>query len=305
MEMGYNRSMRVGKLRGKARSGSGPPRRAGRRVGDAFLVVGVLLVAAAALYGAHAVLTNWLIRQDRYLPNGGVARLLLPAPTLTPSSTPTASPAPTALPPPTLTAAPAPTPLPAPPPAPVQIQIPAISVKQSIIALPRTIDRKTGGWTWDTKKLFRSGRSDLVGHSQGSAYPGQKGNMILVGHNFGYGYNGVFVHLGRLKAGNEVIVVNQTGQSFRYRVTTVDRVKWQTKRFRRADTAPGFSDTRRTGAGDAGELRRGGRWSRSQSGCTWSQSACSSSFEAADKGAEVDRFQGSQSSGSFQRHRGT
>jgi hypothetical protein len=231
MEMGYNRSMRVGKLRGKARSGSGPPRRARRRVGDAFLVAGVLLVAAAALYGAHAVLTNWLIRQDRYLPNGGVARLLLPAPTLTPSSTPTASPAPTAPPPPTLTAAPAPTPLPAPPPAPVQIQIPAISVRQSIIALPRTIDRKTGGWTWDTKKLFRSGRSDLVGHSQGSAYPGQKGNMILVGHNFGYGYNGVFVHLGWLKAGNEVIVVNQTGQSFRYRVTTVDRVKWQTKSF--------------------------------------------------------------------------
>jgi len=123
------------------------------------------------------------------------------------------------------------TPLPAPPPAPVQIQIPAISVRQSIIALPRTIDKKTGGWTWDTKKLFRSGRSDLVGHSLGSAYPGQKGNMILVGHNFGYGYNGVFVQLGRLKAGNEVIVVSQAGQRFRYRVTTVEQVKWRTKSF--------------------------------------------------------------------------
>lgn len=55
--------------------------------------------------------------------------------------------------------------------------------------------------------------------------------MILVGHNYGYGYNGVFVSLGRLKAGNEVIVVNQTGQTFRYRVTTVQRVKWRAKDF--------------------------------------------------------------------------
>jgi LPXTG-site transpeptidase (sortase) family protein len=217
--------MQVGKPKGKVRSRSVRQRRAGRWAGNAFLTVGVLLVAAAALYGACAVLTNWLIRQDRYLLNGGVARLSVPGPTLTPSPTLTASP------PPPLTPTPMLTPLPAPPPAPVQIQIPAISVRQSIIALPRTIDKKTGGWTWDTKKLFRSGRSDLVGHSLGSAYPGQKGNMILVGHNFGYGYNGVFVQLGRLKAGNEVIVVSQAGQRFRYRVTTVEQVKWRTKNF--------------------------------------------------------------------------
>ena len=217
--------MQVGKPKGKVRSRTVRQRQAGRWAGNAFLTVGVLLVAAAALYGACAVLTNWLIRQDRYLLNGGVARLSVPGPTLTPSPTLTASP------PPPLTPTPMLTPLPAPPPAPVQIQIPAISVRQSIIALPRTIDKKTGGWTWDTKKLFRSGRSDLVGHSLGSAYPGQKGNMILVGHNFGYGYNGVFVQLGRLKAGNEVIVVSQAGQRFRYRVTTVEQVKWRTKSF--------------------------------------------------------------------------
>ena len=223
--------MRVGKLKGKVKVRTGSQRRAGRWTGNAFLVAGGLLVAAAVLYGAYSVLTNWLIRQDRYLLDGRVAQLSVPEPTLTPSATPTPSPTPTATPPPSPTPTPTPPPSPTPPPAPVQVQIPAIGVRRSIIALPRTIDRATGGWTWDTKKLFRSGRSDLVGHSQGSAYPGQVGNMILVGHNYGYGYNGVFVSLGRLKAGNEVIVVSQAGQTFRYRVTTVQRVKWRTKDF--------------------------------------------------------------------------
>ena len=224
-EMRYNGGMQVGKLKGEVRIGAKPQRRAGRWVGNVLLALGALLVTAAVLYGVYAVLTNWLIGQDRFLLDGGVARLSVPAPTLTPSPTPTATP------PPTPTPTPTPTPLPAPPPAPVQIRIPAIGVKRSIIALPRTIDRATGGWTWDTRKLFRSGRSDLVGHSQGSAYPGQEGNMILVGHNYGYGYNGVFVSLGRLRAGHEVIVVNQAGQTFRYRVTTVQRVKWRAKNF--------------------------------------------------------------------------
>jgi len=217
--------MQVAKLEGGGKIRTSPHRRAGRWVGNLFLAVGALLLTAAALYGAYAVLTNWLIRQDRYLLDDGVARLSVPAPTLTPS------PMPTATFPPAPTPAPTPTPLPGPPPAPVQIQIPAIGVKQSIIALPRTIDRASGAWTWDTKKLFRSGRSDLVGHSQGSAYPGEVGNMVLVGHNYGYGYNGVFVSIGRLRAGNEVIIVNKAGQTFRYRVTTVRRVKWRTKDF--------------------------------------------------------------------------
>lgn len=51
--------------------------------------------------------------------------------------------------------------------------------------------------------------------------------MILVGHNYGYGYSGVFVRLGSLKAGQEVRIVDQAGQTYTYRVETVKRVKWR------------------------------------------------------------------------------
>ena len=102
-----------------------------------------------------------------------------------------------------------------------------MGVTRSIIKLPRVRDRRTGGWTWNTNKLFRRGRSDLVGHWEGSAYPGQQGNTILVGHNYGYGYNGVFVHLGRLRPGHKVSVVNKRGKTFAYEVKSVRRLKWR------------------------------------------------------------------------------
>jgi LPXTG-site transpeptidase (sortase) family protein len=53
--------------------------------------------------------------------------------------------------------------------------------------------------------------------------------MILVGHNYGYGYNGVFVNVGRLKTGQVITVINRAGETFSYRVTTVQRVKWSKK----------------------------------------------------------------------------
>jgi LPXTG-site transpeptidase (sortase) family protein len=55
--------------------------------------------------------------------------------------------------------------------------------------------------------------------------------MILVGHNFGYGYNGVFVRLGSLRPGQQVYVINQIGQTFTYQVRSVSRVKWRHKSF--------------------------------------------------------------------------
>ena len=158
-------------------------------------------------------------------PRPAASSTATPLPSNMPTSTPT--PASAGLPSPSAT----PAPISGQASPPVRIQIPALKITRSIIPLPRKLDQRTGAWTWNTQRLFRSGRKDLVGYSEGSAYPGQEGNMILVGHNYGYGYNGVFVRLGRLKAGNKVHVVNNAGQTFTYQVETVTKVKWRSKSF--------------------------------------------------------------------------
>ncbi len=205
--------------------------RLGRFVANALFVFGALFLFGAAAYSGYALLNTWLMGQDRFLVSNDIAPLAVPAMTWTPSPTPTPTPLPTHTSTPTPTPTSTPTPTPMPPPRPVQIRIPAIGVSRSIITLPRVRDRQTGAWTWNPKALFRSGRSDLVGHWQGSAYPGEQGNMVLVGHNYGYGYNGVFVRLGSLRAGHKVYIVNQAGETFTYQVTTVNRVKWRKKDF--------------------------------------------------------------------------
>ena len=134
---------------------------------------------------------------------------------------------------PTPTSSPSPAPSPSPtaktyPPA-VRIRIPAIGVDRSIVEVPLTYDSSSETWKWDYKQLFRQGKTDLVGHDSSSASPGQPGNTILVGHNYGYGVNGVFLRLKRLKPGHQVEVVNATGQTFTYQVTEVTSVPWTTK----------------------------------------------------------------------------
>lgn len=114
-------------------------------------------------------------------------------------------------------------------PAAARIRIPAIGVDRAIIEVPRTRNPRTGAWTRDVTTLFRSGRNDLVGHWGGSAFPGQPGNTILVGHNYGYGSNGVFLRLGNLRPGQEITVVNDRGDAFGYAVRTVERVPWRRK----------------------------------------------------------------------------
>ena len=114
-------------------------------------------------------------------------------------------------------------------PAPVRIRIPAIGVDRSIVEVPLVYDAHTGTWERDYEQLFRQGKRDLVGHQSGSAAPGEPGNTILVGHNYGYGVNGVFLRLGRLKPGQAVEVVNASGETFAYLVTEVKSVSWTTK----------------------------------------------------------------------------
>jgi len=171
----------------------------------------------------------------------------IPIPTLYPSPSVTSGPAPmgtpvsvlgdgpvpdfsptaAALPSPTAPLAPVPTS--GSPPPPVKIRIPSLDIKRSVIHLARESDGSMGVQTWNTEKLFRSGRKDQVGHSEGSAYPGEEGNMILVGHSYGNGYGGVFVRLARLKVGHKVHVINSAGERFTYEVKTIKKVKWRRK----------------------------------------------------------------------------
>ena len=214
----------------------------GRRVSSLLLGLGILFLLAALLYAAYAALNAWLMDQSHFLVSDDVAALSLPewAALVSPAATPSPPADPAAgapLPTPALAdgedtkaAAPAVVQDPEPKaPAPVQIRIPAIGVNRSIIHLPAKRDRRTGAMTRDTDKLFRRGRKDLVGHWGGSASPGEEGNTILVGHNYGVGYRGVFVNLGRLKRGQKVFVVNKVGETFTYQVTTVARVPWKRK----------------------------------------------------------------------------
>ncbi|MFN2227559.1 MAG: class F sortase, partial [Anaerolineae bacterium] len=50
-------------------------------------------------------------------------------------------------------------------------------------------------------------------------------------HNYGYGYNGVFVRLGSLRKGQKIYVVNRAGQTFAYRVTKVKQLRWRLENF--------------------------------------------------------------------------
>ena len=79
-------------------------------------------------------------------------------------------------------------PLPTPGPAqPVRIRIPTLGVDAPVV--------EGDGW-----EQLKKG----VGHHIGSANPGQRGNMVLSGHNDIYGE--VFRDLGRLKPGDEIMV---------------------------------------------------------------------------------------------------
>lgn len=75
----------------------------------------------------------------------------------------------------------------------VRIQVPALNIDAPIV--------QGDGW----EQLMKG-----VGQHLGTANPGEKGNMVLSGHNDVYGE--VFRYLDRLKAGDEIIVFTFTRQ---------------------------------------------------------------------------------------------
>lgn len=200
---------------------------------NALSFVGALSLVAGMLYAGYVALRGWAMRQDQFLAASAVAPLAVPTmtatatppptPTPVPTLTPTATPSPT----PTTTPTPTSTPTPTPPPKPIQINIPAIGVKSSIVSVPLVADTATGVAEWDVDLLFRQGRQDVVGHLDGTSLPGQPGNAVLSGHNYGFGWNGVFVNLGLLKAGDRVTVVNEAAAQLIYEVVSIQRVPWR------------------------------------------------------------------------------
>ncbi len=75
---------------------------------------------------------------------------------------------------------------------PVRIQIPKINVDSAVVS----------GDTWESLKLG-------VGHHIGSEDPGQRGNIVLSGHNDVYGE--VFRHLDQLAPSDTIVVSSITG----------------------------------------------------------------------------------------------
>jgi LPXTG-site transpeptidase (sortase) family protein len=199
---------------------------------NVLIIAGLLLLLGVVVYAAHTLLSGWLMEQDRYLLNRDIAPLSILDGSMPANPAAEPSGVSSLLPSADVSAAQ--------PSLPVLIRIPALDIKRSIIELPLTRNLRTGAWTRDLDTLLRSRRRDLVGHWGGSAYPGQAGNTILVGHNYGYGYQGVFVRLGRLKTGQEVQVVNEKGETFAYEVKTVDRVRWRRKDLEEARQHSGF-----------------------------------------------------------------
>jgi LPXTG-site transpeptidase (sortase) family protein len=126
---------------------------------------------------------------------------------------------------PTLPPTPAPTPTPGPP---VWIEIPKLSVERAIVPVSTVVHGEQV--EWDVESLFATqNRGDLVGHLQGTANPGQVGNVILIGHNYNWGvYNwtGVFYSLHLLTKGDTISLVNQDDVVFTYRVEQVQELPW-------------------------------------------------------------------------------
>lgn len=197
-----------------------------RQLSSTLMALGVLLLLVGISYAAHQLLSQWLAGKDRHLAVRA-AIVSIPSAASPTSNEPSTLPAMPAI-TPISKATPEASPMPGPYRA-VRLRIPALNINRSIVNLPRIEDARTGAWTRNVESLFRPGRKDLVGHWEGSAYPGQEGNMILVGHNYGQGFNGVFQRLGRLQVGQKVYVTDEAGQTFTYRVTTVQQLKWKEK----------------------------------------------------------------------------
>jgi LPXTG-site transpeptidase (sortase) family protein len=111
---------------------------------------------------------------------------------------------------------------------PVKLLIPALEVKRAIVSVGLVETRD--GFAWDSDSLFATAnRPDLVGHLEGSAYPGEGGNSIFIGHNYDWGiyrWKGVFADLKKLSAGDEIVLITEGGQEIVYIIEEIKELPW-------------------------------------------------------------------------------
>ncbi|MCJ7735145.1 MAG: class F sortase [Anaerolineales bacterium] len=88
----------------------------------------------------------------------------------------------------------------------------------------------SGQIQYDTDSLFAtSSRLDLVGQTITSVDPGGGSNIVLVGHNYNrgwYAWEGVFVNLNKLKAGDKIVLHTEDGSKHQYTVKKVMQIPW-------------------------------------------------------------------------------
>lgn len=97
---------------------------------------------------------------------------------------------------------------------PVRLIIPAIQLDSRVIPLGTHLDRE-GKLVWDTAPY-------AVGHHQGTANPGEAGNVVLSGHISSPNEGAIFHRLPELRVGDGVIIVtSQRYYLYRVRETKV------------------------------------------------------------------------------------
>jgi sortase A len=168
-------------------------------IGNVLIVLGMAILIFLGVLYFHGKSQRWLASQERQITSGQLIDIPILIPTATPTILPTCTP--TAIPTtPTLTPTPSPTNTPTPTPSPpIRIIIPGIEVNQAIVEV---------GW----KARFRDGTAEsewitpayAVGHHKTSACPGEKGNIVLNGHNNTLGE--VFKRLPELDPGDEIFL---------------------------------------------------------------------------------------------------
>lgn len=104
---------------------------------------------------------------------------------------------------------------------PAQLQIPALGINASVMAVGQTL---SGEMDAPTSDAYNSPYwTSVFWYDQGAA-PGQAGNMVIAGHvNRVGGDPAIFWSLGRLQPGDMINVVANDGSTFHYRVDSVVR----------------------------------------------------------------------------------